>query len=101
GVFLAPLACMGGDAPARGVGRGVVAGLGAPPPGAGGWGGRRADGTAEVTLDDPEPATAPGQACVLYDGNRVLGGGWITGTARSALPASRDGHADLAEMAAA
>lgn len=32
---------------------------------------------AEVTLDEPEAAIAPGQACVVYDGERVLGGGWI------------------------
>ena len=37
----------------------------------------RPGGRAEVVLDEPEPAVAPGQACVLYDGERVLGGGWI------------------------
>jgi tRNA-specific 2-thiouridylase len=31
-----------------------------------------------VTLDDPEFGVASGQACVLYDGTRVLGGGWIS-----------------------
>ena len=31
--------------------------------------------TVELLL--PEEAIAPGQACVLYDGDRVLGGGWI------------------------
>ncbi|MBT4743167.1 MAG: tRNA 2-thiouridine(34) synthase MnmA [Rhodospirillaceae bacterium] len=30
-----------------------------------------------VELSQPEEAIAPGQACVLYDGDRVLGGGWI------------------------
>ena len=30
-----------------------------------------------VELLRPEEAIAPGQACVLYDGERVLGGGWI------------------------
>jgi tRNA-specific 2-thiouridylase len=34
-------------------------------------------GTARVTLDQPEEGVAPGQACVFYDGERVLGGGWI------------------------
>lgn len=34
--------------------------------------------TAEVTLLDPREAVAPGQACVMYTGDRVLGGGWIT-----------------------
>ena len=28
-------------------------------------------------LVQPEDAVAPGQACVIYDGTRVLGGGWI------------------------
>ena len=34
-------------------------------------------GGALVRLDAPALA-APGQACVLYDGSRVLGGGFIT-----------------------
>lgn len=33
---------------------------------------------AEVTLLDPREAVVPGQACVMYEGDRVLGGGWIT-----------------------
>ncbi|HKX35231.1 MAG TPA: aminomethyltransferase beta-barrel domain-containing protein, partial [Rhizorhapis sp.] len=28
----------------------------------------------------PEYGVAPGQAAVLYDGDRVLGGGWIAET---------------------
>ena len=32
---------------------------------------------AALVLDTPAGAVAPGQAAVLYDGNRVLGGGWI------------------------
>jgi tRNA-specific 2-thiouridylase len=32
---------------------------------------------AEVELPEGESAVAPGQACVFYDGTRVLGGGWI------------------------
>jgi tRNA-specific 2-thiouridylase len=35
------------------------------------------DGSATVTLADTALGVAPGQACVFYDGNRVLGGGWI------------------------
>ena len=35
-----------------------------------------ADG-AMVRLDEPA-LPAPGQACVFYDGDRVLGGGFIT-----------------------
>jgi tRNA-specific 2-thiouridylase len=30
-----------------------------------------------VTFEEPQYAIAPGQAVVLYDGDRVLGGGWI------------------------
>jgi len=36
------------------------------------------DNKAEVTLLNPRDAVAPGQACVMYEGERVLGGGWIT-----------------------
>jgi tRNA-specific 2-thiouridylase len=36
---------------------------------------------AVVTFATPEYGVAPGQACVLYDGSRVLGGGWIRGRA--------------------
>ena len=36
---------------------------------------------AVVTLLQPEKSISPGQACVMYDGSRVMGGGWITRTA--------------------
>ncbi|WP_142850888.1 tRNA 2-thiouridine(34) synthase MnmA [Telmatospirillum sp. J64-1] len=35
------------------------------------------DGTAEVILDHPQEGVAPGQACVFYQGEYCLGGGWI------------------------
>jgi len=35
------------------------------------------DGRARIDLAAPAEAIAPGQACVMYDGDRVLGGGWI------------------------
>ena len=35
------------------------------------------DGAAWVEFDEPQPAIAPGQAVVFYDGATVLGGGWI------------------------
>ncbi|MBI1371358.1 MAG: tRNA 2-thiouridine(34) synthase MnmA [Phycisphaera sp.] len=36
------------------------------------------EGALRVTFDEPQFAVAPGQAVVCYDGERVLGGGWIT-----------------------
>lgn len=38
----------------------------------GGW-------QAEVLFDAPQMSVTPGQAAVFYQGERVLGGGWITG----------------------
>ncbi|MBI4968047.1 MAG: tRNA 2-thiouridine(34) synthase MnmA [Rhodospirillales bacterium] len=38
---------------------------------------RRADGTAHLRLERPEMGVAPGQAGVVYRGERLLGGGWI------------------------
>jgi tRNA-specific 2-thiouridylase len=35
------------------------------------------DGRMAVALADADLAIAPGQACVIYAGERVLGGGWI------------------------
>jgi tRNA-specific 2-thiouridylase len=35
------------------------------------------DGCATVHFDAPQYAVAPGQAAVFYDGDEVLGGGWI------------------------
>ncbi|SNB44859.1 tRNA 2-thiouridine(34) synthase MnmA [Geobacter sp. DSM 9736] len=37
-----------------------------------------AGGGAEVLFGEPQRAVTPGQAVVLYDGDSVLGGGWIT-----------------------
>jgi tRNA-specific 2-thiouridylase len=31
----------------------------------------------DATFDEPQQAIAPGQACVIYEGDAVLGGGWI------------------------
>ncbi|MBI1799147.1 MAG: tRNA 2-thiouridine(34) synthase MnmA [Candidatus Eisenbacteria bacterium] len=44
------------------------------------------DGTVEVRFDSPQPAITPGQLCVMYDGERVLGGATIG----SALGDERD-----------
>jgi tRNA-specific 2-thiouridylase len=38
------------------------------------------DGGARLVFDQPEPGVSPGQAAVFYDGDRVLGGGWIAVT---------------------
>jgi tRNA-specific 2-thiouridylase len=37
----------------------------------------QADGSAKVRLHTPQRAITPGQACVFYDGDLVVGGGWI------------------------
>jgi tRNA-uridine 2-sulfurtransferase len=42
------------------------------------------EGSAEVLLDEPQHGIAPGQAAVIYDGTRLIGGGWITGAALAA-----------------
>jgi tRNA-specific 2-thiouridylase len=39
-------------------------------------------------LDEPVLGVAPGQACVVYDGSRVLGGGWIARETREANSAA-------------
>ncbi len=36
-----------------------------------------ANGRARVSLHEPQRAVTPGQAAVCYDGDRVVGGGWI------------------------
>jgi tRNA-specific 2-thiouridylase len=35
------------------------------------------DARAEVVFDAPQIAITPGQAVVFYDGDTVVGGGWI------------------------
>jgi tRNA-uridine 2-sulfurtransferase len=35
------------------------------------------DGRTRATFAEPQAGVAPGQACVFYQGTRVLGGGWI------------------------
>ena len=41
-----------------------------------------------LLFDAPEYGVAPGQAAVLYAGDRVLGGGWIAATEAAALAAA-------------
>ena len=38
------------------------------------------DRRARVLFDTPQPAIAPGQAAVFYNGDEVIGGGWIEGS---------------------
>ena len=40
------------------------------------------EGRGIVTLTEPTFGVAPGQAAVIYDGERVLGGGWISADSR-------------------
>ena len=35
------------------------------------------NGRVNVVFDAPQSAITPGQAVVFYDGDEVLGGGWI------------------------
>ena len=47
------------------------------------------DGTLRIRFETPQSAVAPGQAVVVYDNDRVLGGGWIRdglSASRSAMP---------------
>ena len=45
------------------------------------------DGGATLALDQPQEGVAPGQAAVFYQGERVLGGGWIVSAALAAQAA--------------
>ncbi len=31
----------------------------------------------EIAFDEPQRAVTPGQSAVFYDGDEVVGGGWI------------------------
>jgi tRNA-specific 2-thiouridylase len=42
-------------------------------------------GSVLVEFETPQPAIAPGQACVFYNGDKVVGGGWIS---RAPVPGS-------------
>ncbi|MBI1978262.1 MAG: tRNA 2-thiouridine(34) synthase MnmA [Candidatus Omnitrophica bacterium] len=38
---------------------------------------RIVEGEATILFDEPQEAVTPGQGCVFYEGDRILGGGWI------------------------
>jgi tRNA-specific 2-thiouridylase len=40
---------------------------------------------AEVRFERPEFAVTPGQGAAFYDGERLLGGGWIQSTERCGI----------------
>jgi tRNA-specific 2-thiouridylase len=44
---------------------------------------RAGDDRIRVVFDEPQSAVAPGQAVVCYDGDRLLGGGWIRESQRA------------------
>jgi tRNA-specific 2-thiouridylase len=35
------------------------------------------EGVVRAEFDEPQRAITPGQAAVFYDGDEVVGGGWI------------------------
>jgi len=48
---------------------------------------RDAGGVFRIEFATPEFGVSPGQAAVVYDGSRVLGGGWIATTVAAAIVA--------------
>ena len=53
----------------------------------------RGSGMIDVELDTGDYGVAPGQAAVFYDGDRVLGGGWIAATEPPLAPTAAQGSA--------
>jgi tRNA-specific 2-thiouridylase len=66
-----------GDAPLNGAGVPVEVKIRSASPPAAGRVHAAGEGRARVVFDRPQDGVAPGQACVMYEGDRVLGGGWI------------------------
>jgi tRNA-specific 2-thiouridylase len=57
-----------------------------------------AGGRAEVEFESPQRGVTPGQAAVIYQGSRVLGGCWITSSG-SRSSARSPGSGDRARSA--
>lgn len=53
-------------------------------------------GEFELVFDEPQFAVSPGQSVVLYDGERLLGGGFIASRSGAGAPAVAVAPADLA-----
>jgi tRNA-specific 2-thiouridylase len=74
-VALGGLNWLGPPVPAEGIGVAVKLRSAQPPVAARVF--LAESGAGEVELAAPAFGVAPGQACVVYDGTRLLGGGWI------------------------
>lgn len=61
----------------------------------------RPDGSAHIRLHEPQRAITPGQACVFYQDDLVLGGGWIAHPSRNTPPPPRRASLAQGETAAA
>jgi tRNA-uridine 2-sulfurtransferase len=55
------------------------------------------DGTATVTFVEALGGVAPGQACVFYQGEQLLGGGWINSTTAAISGIALERTAELAK----
>jgi tRNA-specific 2-thiouridylase len=56
--------------------------------------GPAADGRVRARFDSPQRAVTPGQAAVLYDGEEVLGGGWIEEAVSSTIGIASESSAE-------
>jgi tRNA-uridine 2-sulfurtransferase len=61
---------------------------------------RISDDEIEIALDEPVSAITPGQSIALYDGERVLGGGFIERASNAAEDERRSSRAQLPILAA-
>jgi tRNA-uridine 2-sulfurtransferase len=53
------------------------------------------NGEVRVIFDEPQRAITPGQAVVFYDGDLVVGGGWIAASSSHPEPAAKAGEGAL------